>query len=136
MPCGAGCDETDAHATHVAGIAGAVGNNSVGVAGVNWTVKLMSLKFLGPGGGASSDALRAMGYAKAQRDLFISSGGAQGANVRVLNNSYGGGGFTQALLDGINAINGSGMLFVSSAGNDGNNNDITPQYPATTRRRM
>ena len=60
-----------------------------------------------------------MSYAKAQRDLFVSSGGAQGANVRVLNNSYGGGGFTQAFLDGLNAINQSGILFVASAGNDG-----------------
>lgn len=130
IPCGVGCDDTDSHATHVAGTIGAVGNNSVGVVGVNWNVRLMSLKFLGPGGGASSDALRAMNYAKAQRDLFISSGGAQGANVRVLNNSYGGGGYTQAFLDGINAINQSGILFVASAGNDGVNEDTSPQYPA------
>lgn len=129
-PGGNNCDETDSHATHVAGTIGAVGNNGVGVVGVNWSVRLMSLKFLGPTGGASSDALRAMNYAKAQKDLFVSSGGAQGANIRVLNNSYGGGGFTQAFLDGINAINQSGILFVASAGNDSTNNDTTPQYPA------
>ncbi|HXM36096.1 MAG TPA: S8 family peptidase, partial [Pyrinomonadaceae bacterium] len=130
-PSGNNCDETDSHATHVAGTIGAVGNNNVGVVGVNWNVRLMSLKFLGPGGGISSDALRAMSYAKAQRDLFISSGGAQGANVRVLNNSYGGGGFTQAFLDGINAINQSGILFVAAAGNDGRNNDTAPHYPSS-----
>src|SRR5882762_4511212 len=50
------------HGTHVAGTIGAVGNNAVGVVGVNWNVRLMSLKFLGPGGGASSNALRAMSY--------------------------------------------------------------------------
>jgi serine protease len=52
------------------------------------------------------------------------------ANVRVLSNSWGGGGFSQALLDEINAANARDMLFVAAAGNNGTNNDTTPFYPA------
>ncbi|HEX7314810.1 MAG TPA: S8 family serine peptidase [Pyrinomonadaceae bacterium] len=128
-------DETDAHGTHVAGIVGAVGNNGVGVAGVNWQVSLLPLKVLGSGpeSPASSSVLvtvRAYAYAKALRDLYVSSGGTQGANVRVLNNSYGGIGRSQAELDAINALNTSGILFVAAAGNDSNYNEQVPVYPS------
>jgi subtilisin family serine protease len=118
------------HATHTAGTVGAVGNNGVGVVGVAWTVKLMSLRFLGPGGGSDSDAIRAYTYAKQMRDLFVSSGGTQGANMRILSNSYGGGGFSQASLDAIRALNTSGILFVASDGNDGIDSDLNPHYPS------
>jgi subtilisin family serine protease len=47
----------DAHGTHVAGIVGARGNNSVGVSGVNWNVQLMPLKAIGPQGGSDSTIL-------------------------------------------------------------------------------
>jgi hypothetical protein len=69
------------------------------------------------------------------RDLFVSSSGAQGANVRVLNNSYGGGAFSQSFVDAVNAINGSGILFVAAAGNfpddPERDNDIIPHYPSS-----
>jgi subtilisin family serine protease len=122
------------HATHTAGTIGAVGNNGVGVVGVNWTVKLMSLRFLDQG--LDSDAIRACSYVKQMRDLWVSSGGTKGANVRVTNNSYGGGGFDQSFLDAINALNQSGILFVAAAGNypDGfrtsPDDDQEPNYPA------
>ena len=68
-------DPTEDHASHVAGIVGAKGNNGIGVVGVNWTVGLMSLKFLDAvGDGNTSDAIRACAYAKQMRDLFLSSG--------------------------------------------------------------
>jgi subtilisin family serine protease len=118
------------HGTHTSGTVGAVGNNNVGVVGVNWQVKLMSLKFLGGGGGSDSDAVRAYSYAKQMRDLWVSSGGTQGANVRVLNNSYGGSGFSQASLDAILALNQSGILFVASEGNDGIDSDVQPHFPS------
>jgi uncharacterized repeat protein (TIGR01451 family) len=128
-------DETDAHGTHVAGIVGASGNNGVGVAGVNWQVSLLPLKVLGAGpeDPAASSVLmtvRAFAYAKALRDLYVSSGGTQGANVRVLNNSYGGIGRSQAELDAISALNTSGILFVAAAGNESNYNEQVPVYPA------
>lgn len=127
---------TEDHGSHVAGIIGAVGNNGVGVVGVNWSVSLMPLRFLdASGSGSTADAIRACGYAKAQRDLWVSSGGTQGANLRVLNNSYGGGGFTNSFLDAINQLNSSGILFVAAAGNTSDDpepdNDVIAHYPSS-----
>jgi subtilisin family serine protease len=120
---------TDAHGTHVAGTIGAVGKNGQGVVGVNWNVKIMPLKFLGVGtSNSASNAIRAEAYAKAMRDKFIATGG--GANVRVLSNSYGGGGSSQAELDSIRAVGNSGILFVVAAGNESSNNDLVPTFPA------
>ncbi len=129
-------DETDAHGTHVAGTIGAVGNNALGVTGVNWQVSLMSLKVLGPEDefGASSSVLvtvRAYNYAKLMKDKWASSGGTKGANIRVLNNSYGGWGRSQAELDAIRALAASNILFVAAAGNESNSNDHVPTYPAS-----
>jgi subtilisin family serine protease len=118
------------HATHVAGIAGAVGNNGTGVVGVNWNVKLMSLRALDATGGSTADAISAYSYASQMRNLWLSSGGGQGANVRVLNNSYGGEGFSQAAFDAISALNQAGILFVASAGNNGISTDVAPHYPS------
>jgi uncharacterized repeat protein (TIGR01451 family) len=128
-------DETDAHGTHVAGTIGATGNNGQGVVGVNWQVSLMSLKVLGriEEGPASSNVLvtvRAYNYAKMMRDLWASTNGARGANIRVLNNSYGGRGRSQAELDAIRALGQSGILFVTSAGNEAKDNDRFPHYPS------
>src|SRR5262249_28374594 len=93
------------HATHVAGIAGAQGNNGQGVAGVNWTVRLMSLRALDSDtGGSITDIIDSYAYARQMRNLFVSSGGTVGANIRVLNNSYGGGGFSQSAFDAISAL--------------------------------
>ena len=123
------------HATHVAGTIGAVGNNGVGVVGVNWQVRLMSLKFIGGASGATSDAIRASNYARQMHDLWISSGGTKGANLRVLNNSYGGGSFSQSFLDAILSLNQAGILFVAAAGNAPDNpepdNDIVPHFPSS-----
>jgi subtilisin family serine protease len=106
------------HGTHVAGTVGAVGNNGKGVVGVNWKVKLVPLKFLDyDGSGTTEDAIEAIIYAA---DL----------GAKILNNSWGGGAYSQALLDAIKYANEKGVLFVVAAGNDGTNNDETPTYPA------
>ncbi len=81
------------------------------------------------------DAIRACNYAKQMRDLWVSSGNTQGANVRVLNASFGGSAFAQSFVDSINALNTSGILFVTAAGNIDNgtiepNNDLVPHFPA------
>ena len=129
-------DQTDSHGTHVAGTIGAVGNNGTGVVGVNWNVKLMSLKFIGPSTGDTIDAIKAYNYAKTMRQLWESSGHTKGANVRVLNNSYGPsfitatGNYSQAASDAISALNSAGILFVAAAGNRNTNNDTIPAYPA------
>src|ERR1044071_6068752 len=125
------------HASHVSGIAGAVGNNGVGVAGVNWSVGLMSLKFLDQNGfGDTSDAIDAVTYATMMRNLWETSGHTKGANIRVLNASFGGGAFSQGFLNAVNAANTAGILFVAAAGNvdDGTrepNNDLVPHYPSS-----
>jgi subtilisin family serine protease len=124
------------HATHVAGTIGATGNNGIGVVGVNWQVGLMSLKHLEGNNGSTSDAVRAAAYAKLMRDRWVSTSGAQGANVRVINASWGpdrrfGNGFSLALRDVINSVGQSGILYVTSAGNDAVDNDLDPGYPAS-----
>ncbi|HEY6807071.1 MAG TPA: S8 family serine peptidase [Pyrinomonadaceae bacterium] len=131
-------EDGETHGTHVAGIIGAVGNNNKGVTGVNWSVGLMSLKFLDEDGfGDTADAIRACNYAKQMKNLWETAPvHTKGANVRVLNASFGGAGFTQSFLDSLNALNTAGILFVSAAGNstdDGTrepNNDLVPLYPA------
>ncbi len=125
------CDPMDDHnhGTHVAGTIGAAGNNGAGVAGVNWVTSLMGLKFLNSeGSGTIADAIDAMDFALQTKEIFAASGGA---NIRILSNSWGGGDFSQAFLDTINAANDANMLFVAAAGNNGLPNDLLPQYPAS-----
>lgn len=127
--------ELDAHGTFVSGVVGATGANGVGVVGVNWQVSLMSLKILGaetetPAPASVRGTVRAYAYAKTMRDLWAASGGSRGANVRVVNNSYGGFGRSQAELDAINALHQSGVLFVASAGNEGVDSDLLAHYPS------
>ena len=111
--------DDNSHGTHVAGTIGAVGNNGVGVAGVNWNVQIMALKFLDAfGGGFTEDAISALNYAV-----------AKGATIS--NNSWGGGGYSQALYDAIRSAQAAGHLFVAAAGNDGANNDSLPFFPAS-----
>ena len=125
------CDPMDdyMHGTHVAGIIGASGNNNLGVAGVNWTTQMMGLKFLNSQGyGYTSDAVNAIDFAIQVKALFAST---NGANVRILSNSWGGSGFSQALVDEINAAANNDMLFVAAAGNSSANIDVMPMYPAS-----
>ncbi|HKZ81765.1 MAG TPA: S8 family serine peptidase [Pyrinomonadaceae bacterium] len=124
------------HATHVAGTIGAVGGNGIGVVGVNWNVGLMSLKFINGRFGDTADAIDACAYAKQMRDLWVNTGGAKGANLRVLNNSYGGGPYDPLFLATIDSLKDSGILFVAAAGNKGPedpepNNDLVSHYPSS-----
>ncbi len=112
------------HGTHVAGTIGAVGGNGIGVVGVNWQVRLMALKFLGASGsGSTSGAIECINYAVAMVN--------RGVNVRVLSNSWGGGGYSTALEDAIQTAANSGILFVAAAGNSATNNDASPHYPSS-----
>ncbi|MBI4056526.1 MAG: S8 family serine peptidase [Elusimicrobia bacterium] len=104
------------HGTHVSGTIAASGNNGQGVVGVTWGAKIMPLKFLGyDGSGDAADAVVAIYYAA-----------ANGADV--LNNSWGGGGYSQTLQDAINYARALGVFFVASAGNSGS--DAYNTYPA------
>ena len=105
------------HGTHVSGTIGAVGNNGIGVTGVNWQVKIMPLKAFNPAGvGDTIDAIAAISYANAN-------------GVSVISNSWGGPDYSQALKD---AIDASPAVVVCAAGNYAPfNNDIDAIYPAS-----
>ena len=112
------------HGTHVSGTIAAAGNNNLGVTGVNWSSSIMALKFLSAdGSGYTSDAVRAVNYATMMRTSY-------GIDVRVTNNSWGGGSPSTAMEDAIRASGDAGILFVAAAGNDGTDNDASPHYPS------
>jgi len=108
--------DDNGHGTHVAGIAGAVGNNGFGITGVMWGTKILPLKVIGASGyGYESDAIEAVLYAQAQ--------GAQ-----VISISWGSYGESLALKD---ALEGYPGLVVCAAGNSAQDNDLYPLYPAS-----
>ena len=111
--------DDQSHGTHVAGTIGAVGNNATGVAGVNWNVKIMALKFLSSAGtGDTAGAISSILYAADQGAV-------------VANNSWGGDEFDQALLAAIEYASARGTLFVAAAGNDAADIEGSPTYPAS-----
>ena len=107
--------DANGHGSHVAGTIAARGNDAYGVTGINWQAGLISLRALDSTGiGSTSDIAEAFAYA-----------GRLG--VDVVNASLGGGGNSETLLNAI--ADSPDTLFVVAAGNDGANNDTTPQYP-------
>ncbi|MFW5882650.1 MAG: S8 family serine peptidase [Planctomycetota bacterium] len=105
------------HGTHVAGTIGASGDDGVDLVGVAWTVRMMALKFMGPKGGLTSDAVEAVAYATEM-------------GAMATNNSWGGGGYNQTLYDTIGDAGEAGSLFVAAAGNSGGDSDAKGLYPA------
>ncbi|MCB9509706.1 MAG: S8 family serine peptidase [Deferribacteres bacterium] len=110
--------DDNGHGTHCAGTIGAVGDNGVGVVGVNWAVSILALKFLDSNGsGKLSDAIPAVLYAA---DM----------GARLSSNSWGGGGFSQALKDAIDYARSKNSIFVAAAGNSNEDNDSVDNYPS------
>jgi subtilisin family serine protease len=128
------------HGTHVSGTIGAVGGNHSGVTGVNWQTSLMSLRILdNTNQGDTGAAIRAIHYARQMRERYrVDDSGrvVEGANVRVLNNSWGQpGGFEAVLETALEESGQAGILVVAASGNgnllgQGVDNDRTPFYPA------
>jgi subtilisin family serine protease len=122
--------DDNGHGTHVAGTIGAQGGNGVGVSGVNWNVQLVPLKFMGANGsGYTSNAAAAVDYFTNARLSNV------GIDFAATNNSWGGSPYVQQLQDAIDRAAKADILYVASAGNGGSdaigdNNDVTPQYPA------
>ena len=111
--------DDNGHGTHCSGTIGGVGDNSLGVAGVNWNVKIMGLKFLSAsGGGTAADAVASIEYATMM-------------GVDLTSNSWGGGSFSTALEAAIQDAYTSDILFVAAAGNSDSNNDMDPHYPSS-----
>ncbi|MCX2739313.1 S8 family peptidase [Pontibacter anaerobius] len=117
----------DDHGTHVAGTIGAK-NDGAGVVGVNWNVAMISCKFLGRRGGSTANAIKAVDYLTDLKNRH-------GMNIVASNNSWGGGGFSQALYDAIERAQANDILFVAAAGNGGSDgvgddNDAVASYPS------
>ena len=107
------------HGSHCSGTIGGVGNNGVGIAGINWNVSLMPIKFLSAdGSGSLEGAVEAINYATLMK-------------VNIMSNSWGGGGYSDVMKEAISKAATQGILFVAAAGNDSSNNDTTPSYPAS-----
>ncbi|HWS86788.1 MAG TPA: S8 family serine peptidase [Pyrinomonadaceae bacterium] len=115
--------DENGHGTHCAGIVGAEGDNNLGVAGVNWRVEIMPLKFMGRGGfGSTKDAVASINYVIARKK--------DGVNVRVISASWGSTARSKALEDVIRKAGEADILFVAAAGNDGADADKRPHYPS------
>lgn len=116
--------DENGHGTHCAGIIGAEGDNGEGIAGVNWQVQIMPLKFIGPSGsGSTKDAIEAINYVIERKRA--------GVNVRIISASWGSRANSKALEDVIRRAGEEGILFVAAAGNSSVNTDTTPHYPSS-----
>ncbi|MDY6976526.1 MAG: S8 family serine peptidase [Pseudomonadota bacterium] len=115
--------DDDSHGTHVAGTIGAVGGNGIGVVGVNHDVSIAACKFLGPDGGSTAGAIECIDY-------FTDLKENRGINIKATNNSWGGGGYSEALETAIEVAGQAGILFVAAAGNSGSDNDNVDNYPS------
>jgi subtilisin family serine protease len=112
------------HGTHVAGTIGARTNNGLGIAGVTWNVKMVGCKGLGDNGsGNLYDLIKCIYYITDLKN--------RGINIVGSNNSWGGGGYFSPLYDAITSAQNAGLLFIAAAGNDTNDNDVKPSYPAS-----
>jgi subtilisin family serine protease len=115
--------DDNGHGTHCAGIIGAEGNNNFGIAGINWNVQIMPLKFLSAGGsGTTKDAIEAINYVIDRKQ--------KGVNVRIISASWGSTQKSKALEDAIGRAGDEGIMFIAAAGNNGDDSDKRPHYPA------
>ncbi len=117
--------DTAGHGTHVSGIIGAVGNNGVGVSGVNWTVSILAVKADSGTEFTTMDLAKGIDYVTALKE-------EKNVNVVAINASLGGPVGEDPLLNqAIGGAGNAGILFVAAAGNENSNNDVTPFYPAS-----
>jgi len=107
------------HGSHCSGTIAGKGNDGAGIVGVAWNAKIMGVKFLGAdGGGTLEGAVQAIKYATKM-------------GVKIMSNSWGGGGYSEILKDAIKEAGDHGIVFTAAAGNSSGNNDEDPAYPAS-----
>jgi subtilisin family serine protease len=96
------------HGTHVSGTIGAVGNNDVGVTGINWAASIVTIKIFDAAGVTSDDAiLRALDWTYSNRE-----------GIRVINHSWGGNGYSEIVEDAFKILDDAGIVNVFAAGNE------------------
>jgi thermitase len=117
---GKGSGEDDnGHGTHVSGIVAGRGNNDVGVSGTCWSSKLLAVKFMNSKGkGSTSDAIAGIDYAVKQ-------------GFKIINCSFGSSSKSSSLHDAVDYAQNHNTLLVVAAGNDSENIDKHPLYPAS-----
>lgn len=114
------------HGTHVAGTIAAIGNNQLGVIGVDYQAKIMALRVSSDGENLPDSAIiEAIDYATMMKE--------RGVNVVAINESFGGGGSNSADIAAMQAAGNAGIIFCCAAGNSTNDNDTVPFYPASYR---
>jgi len=115
--------DDNGHGTHIAGTIGAVGDNDMGVVGINWNVSLMGVKVLdSEGSGNLGDVISGLEYILEMK--------REGENIVATSNSWWGNSHSQLLYETIEKHLEEGILFVTAAGNRGQNNGVHPSYPA------
>ena len=116
--------DQNGHGTHCAGIIGAEGGNGLGIAGVNWKVEIMPLRFIDANGsGTTKDAIKAINYVIDRKRA--------GVNVRIISASWGSTMYSKALEDVIRKAGEEGILFIAASGNSSADADKSPHYPAS-----
>lgn len=111
--------DDNSHGTHVAGIIGAVGNNKLGVTGVSPEVSIMALRFMDASGNGTTSGV-------AQAITYAADNGAD-----IINASFAGTSSSVLMEEAIEYASDKDVLFVAAAGNNGEDNDETPNYPAS-----
>jgi thermitase len=115
---GSGQDD-NGHGTHVSGIVAGRGNNDVGVSGTCWSSKLLAVKFMNSHGkGSTSAAIAGIQYAVKQ-------------GFKIINCSFGSSSKSSSLHDAVDYAQDHKALLVVAAGNDSENIDKHPLYPAS-----
>jgi subtilisin family serine protease len=118
------------HGLHVAGTIGAVGNDALGVTGINWSVRIRPVRVLGvSGNGTLYDVTQGLLYAAGlPADNGAGSTVQAGSRASIINVSLGGSSDTPELASAVTAVSNAGSLIIAAAGNDGS---TAPHYPAS-----
>ncbi len=118
------------HGTEVGGVIAASGNNGTGITGVNWNVKLMTLRI----DGSVDQIISSYDYIYKMRKLYNDTKGKKGAFIVASNSSFGNGGFAKdqplwcSYYDSLGKV---GILNFGATANSNSNVDVVGDLPST-----